>query len=198
MMPEALRALVRELAKLPGIGPRSAERIALHLVTSGDVEAISLSNALKNAAESVGFCRECGALSEKGKLCAVCSDSSRSRKSLMIVEGPLDVFALERGGFFTGVYHVLGGVLSPLEGVTPEDLKIPELIARIRKNGTNEAVVATNPSAEGDVTASYIAAELKPLGVRVTRLARGLPTGAQVDYADSDTLEQALAHRTEL
>lgn len=198
MLPEALKKLVHELSKLPGVGPRGAERIALHLITDGRPSAGTLAQAVETALEEVGFCGVCGALAKAGEDCEVCANPTRDKARMCIVEKPLDAVAVERSGVFDGVYHVLGGVLSPIEGVTPDDLRIPELLMRIRENGVTEVIVATNPSAEGDVTASYLAAELRPLGVRATRLARGLPSGGQVDYADSDTLEMAMANRFEL
>lgn len=198
MIPEALKHLIHELTKLPSVGPKSAERIALYLITEGEEASGDLGKSLSAASENVGFCPECGALSRKDESCSVCSDPARDRSRVCVVEGPLDVLAFEKGASFDGVYFVLGGVLSPLEGVTPEDLKIPELMKRIGEYGTKEVIVATNPTAEGDVTAIYLAGELKPLGVNVSRLARGIPTGAQVDYADSETLDAALKNRVEL
>ena len=196
MLPESLKTLIRELSKLPGVGPKSAERIALFIVTSGC--GGRLSEAIAASARLVGFCPDCGALSNAGQKCTICANPSRNRKCICVVESPLDVVAFERGGFFGGTYFVLGGSISPIEGITPEDVKIPGLLKMIKKERVEEVIVATNPSAEGDVTASYIAGELAPMSVRVTRIARGLPTGGQVDYADSDTLEKALNNRVEL
>lgn len=198
MLPDALKKLIHELAKLPGVGPRGAERIALHIITDGKNSALLLADAISAAIDEVGFCDVCGALAKKGELCGVCANPARDKTKICIVEKPLDAVAVERSGVYGGVYHVLGGVLSPIEGITPDDLKIPELMSRIKNDGVTEVIVATNPSAEGDVTASYIAEELRPLGVKATRLARGLPSGGQVDYADSDTLEMAMANRFEL
>lgn len=198
MLPESLKRLIHELTKLPGIGPRSAERLALWLVTEQRATPLSLSESIVVAVNEIGLCSRCGAISIKEKLCEVCDNPARDKTKICVVQGPLDVLALERSGVFDGLYHVLGGILSPLEGVTPDDLRIPDLISRVKEDSVTEVVVATNPSAEGDVTASYIAEELRAFGVRITRLARGLPSGGQVDYADADTLEKALKNRVEL
>ena len=198
MLPESLKKLIHELTKLPGVGPRSAERIALWLVTDGSAVSSALSKSLTEAASTVGLCPICGTLTLKGEQCPVYSDPSRDRKRVCVVQGPLDAVAIERSRVFDGTYHVLGGVLSPLDGVTPDDLNIPGLFDRVKRDGVVEIVMATNPSAEGDVTAQYIADEMRPLGVKVTRIACGLPSGGQVDYADTDTLEKALRHRVEL
>jgi recombination protein RecR len=198
MLPESLKRLIHELTKLPGIGPRSAERLALWLVTEARATPRSLSESLNVAVDEIGLCSKCGSISIREQLCDVCDNPARDKTKICVVQGPLDVVALERSGIFDGLYHVLGGVLSPLEGITPDDLRIPDLIARVKNDFVSEVIIATNPSAEGDITASYIAEELRAMSVRITRLARGLPSGGQVDYADADTLEKALNNRVEL
>jgi recombination protein RecR len=198
MLPEALKKLIHELTKLPGVGPRSAERIALWLVTDGRNVAGALSQNLIDAASNVALCPICGTITVANELCSVYADPARDRTHICVVQGPLDAVAIERSRVFDGTYHVLGGVLSPLDGVTPEDLRIADLIERVKKDNVVEIIVATNPSAEGDVTAQYIADEVRAIGVKVTRIACGLPSGGQVDYADTDTLEKALKHRVEL
>jgi len=198
MLPDALKRLVHELKKLPGVGPRGAERIALWLITDGVGVSSALSDALSAAVEEVGFCPVCGTLTRKGEQCPMYTDPSRDKTRICVVEGPLDAVAIERSGVFDGTYHVLGGVLSPLEGVTPDDIRIPDLIKRVKDDSVVEVIIATNPSAEGDVTANYIADELRSYGIGVTRLARGLPTGGLIDYADSDTIEKALENRIKL
>lgn len=198
MLPESLKRLIHELTKLPGIGPRSAERLALWLLTEQRATPRELSESIAVALDEIGLCSRCGSIAIKEKLCDVCENPTRDRSKICVVQGPLDVVAIERSGTYDGLYHVLGGVLSPLEGITPDDLHIPYLIERVEAESVTEVIVATNPSAEGDVTASFIAEELRHMGAKITRLARGLPSGGQVDYADADTLEKALKNRVEL
>lgn len=204
-LPSALVELIHRLSRMPGVGPRSAERIALGLLSWNRLEIEALANGLLGAAVRVTACPRCAALSQDGELCSVCADPARSSETLCVVEGPLDAVALERGGSYSGRYHVLGGALSPMRGVLPEDLRIAELLARIRDEGVREVIVATNASPDGEATAMYLKQELDavPAGggsepLRITRLARGLPSGAQLDYADAATLHSALENRTEL
>jgi recombination protein RecR len=209
-LPPALAELIHRLTRLPGIGPKAAERLALALLRWEVEEVAGLSDALRAAALRVTDCPHCGCLAQDGEACAVCSDSLREDGVLCVVESALDAVALERGGGFDGRYHVLGGALSPLRGVLPENLRIAALLARVRGGGVREVIVATNASPDGEATALYLKQELEALrqggmsegGVgaelRITRLARGLPSGAQLDYADAATLHSALEHRTEL
>lgn len=197
-LPAALTELIHRLTRLPGIGPKAAERLALALLRWDPTEVTALSAALLAAAERVTACPQCGCLAQDAELCAVCADSSRDSRLVCVVESALDALALERGGSFGGVYHVLGGALSPLRGVLPEDLRIAELLARVQAEQVREVIVATNASPDGEATALYLKQELEPLGTRLTRLARGLPSGSQLDFADAATLQSALEHRTEL
>jgi recombination protein RecR len=197
-LPPSLSQLVHRLARLPGIGPKAAERLALALLKWERGEVDALAAALVDARSRVGHCPQCGCLAEDGELCLTCADGLRDEALLCVVEGPLDALALERGGGFNGRYHVLGGALNPLRGVLPEDLRIAQLLARVREGGVREVIVATNASPDGEATALYLKQELEPLGVKLTRLARGLPSGSQLDYADAATLNSALEHRTEL
>jgi recombination protein RecR len=197
-LPAALQELIHRLARMPGIGPRSAERIALGMLDWDAAELDALAGGLRGIAGRVTPCPRCAALSQDGNECSVCGDPRREATLLCVVEGPLDAIAIERGGSFDGRYHVLGGALSPLRGVLPEDLRIAELLARVKAEGVAEVIVATNSSPDGEATALYLKQELVPTGVRLTRLARGLPSGAQLDYADAATLQSAMDNRTSL
>lgn len=219
-LPPALTELVQRLTRLPGIGPKAAERLALALLKWEPADMAALTDALQAAANRVSHCPRCGCLSQDGAECAVCADALRDARLLCVVETALDAVALERGGSYNGRYHVLGGALSPLRGVLPEDLNIARLLERVRAEGVSEVIVATNASPDGEATALYLKQELLALGegggggcdradaaeaagslrpaMRITRLARGLPSGAQLDYADAATLTSALEHRTEL
>jgi recombination protein RecR len=203
-LPHALTELIHRLARLPGIGPKAAERIALALLRwePGQVDGLAL--ALIDCAKRVSFCPRCGCLSQDGQNCAVCDDALRDARQICVVEQALDALAIERGGGYSGRYQVLGGALSPMRGVLPEDLRIAQLLERIAEDGVAEVIVATNASPEGEATALYLKEELAALQapdgapLKLTRLARGLPSGAQLDYADAATLKSALEHRTEL
>jgi len=197
-LPPALNDLIHQLKRLPGIGPKAAERLALSLVRWDPAEVAKMGSALTDAADRVSDCPVCGCLSQDGDECAVCSDPGRSSSVLCVVETSLDAVAMERGGGYTGRYHVLGGALSPVKGVLPEDLRIDELLKRVEAEGVTEVIVATNASPDGEATALYLKQELADSGVSMTRLARGLPSGSQLDYADAATLQSALEHRTEL
>ncbi len=192
-----IQDLVDELNRLPGIGPKSAQRLAFHIVKSRSEDARRLAEAIVQAKDRVRFCRECFGVSE-GELCRYCADPSRDSLTVCVVEEPKDVSALERTGAIKGRYHVLGGAISPMQGVGPDDLRVQELLDRVGRNGVTEVILATNPNLEGNATAMYVAGLLKPLGVRVTRLASGLPVGGDLEYADEVTLGQALEGRREM
>jgi len=188
--------LVAQLTRLPGVGQRTAQRLAFHLLQVPKPEALALAEAIADVKERVRFCDECGNLTEDA-VCAICLDERRDRSLICVVEQPADLVSLERTHEFRGLYHVLGGALSPLDGVEPEHLRIDELLARVERNGVVEVVLATNPNMTGEATAAYIADRLRDR-VRVTRLASGLPVGGDLEYADEVTLGRALAGRREM
>lgn len=192
-----IQELIDELSRLPGIGPKSAQRLAFYLVKAPPEEARRLAEAIVRAKERISFCKECGNVAE-GDLCRVCRDEGRERTVLCVVEEPKDVATIERAAVVKGRYHVLGGAISPLDGIGPEDLHVQELLDRVERDGVVEVILATNPNLEGNATAMYVAALLKPLGVRVTRLASGLPVGGDLEYADEVTVSQALEGRREM
>ena len=192
-----IQDLVDELNRLPGIGPKSAQRLAFHIVKSAGDDARRLADAIVQAKERVRFCRECFGVSE-GELCKICADPSRDGDTICVVEEPKDVSVLERSGAIKGRYHVLGGAISPMQGIGPDDLRVGELLDRAKRNGVSEIILATNPNLEGNATAMYVAGLLKPLGIRITRLASGLPVGGDLEYADEVTLGQALEGRREM
>lgn len=192
-----IQDLIDELSRLPGIGPKSAQRLAFHLVKTDPREARRLAEAIIQAKERVSFCRECGNVAE-GELCRICRDPGRDLTLICVVEEPKDAATIEKAGVIKGRYHVLGGAISPLDGVGPEDLRVNELLERVGRDGVTEVILATNPNLEGNATAMYVAALLKPMGVKVTRLASGLPVGGDLEYADEVTLGQALEGRREL
>ena len=191
-----INRLIEAFHRLPGIGPKSAQRLAYHVLRAPEAEAVDLADALVEVKRSVVFCVNCQNLTDTNP-CRICSDSGRDQTVICVVEEPLDVQAIERTGGFRGRYHVLHGVISPSDGIGPEDLKIAELLARIRDSETevSEVIVATNPNLEGEATSMYLARLLQPLGLSVTRLARGLPAGADLEYADDVTLGRALEFR---
>jgi len=196
----AIARLVESFHRLPGIGPKSAQRLAYHVLRAPEEEARNLAEALLDVKQRAVLCAECQQISDSNP-CVICDDSQRDRTMICVVEEPLDLVAIERTGGYDGVYHVLHGVISPADGVGPDDLKIAELLARLRTRPGAEAspvvevIVATNPNLEGEATAMYIARLLGPLGLHVTRLARGLPAGADLEYADNVTLTRALTFR---
>jgi recombination protein RecR len=192
-----IQDLIDELSRLPGIGPKSAQRLAFHLVKVPPQEARRLAEAILALKERVRFCRECFGVAE-GDLCRICRDPGRDPTLVCVVEESRDQAAIEKAGVIKGRYHVLGGAISPLEGIGPDDLRVQELLDRVGRNGVKEVILATNPNLEGNATAMYVAAQLKPLGVRVTRLASGLPVGGDLEYADEVTLGQALEGRREM
>jgi len=190
-----LARLIEELHKLPGIGPKTAQRLAYHIIRSPQARA--LAEAIIEAQERITFCSQCQNLTDTDP-CRLCTDPHRDRSLICVVEEPLDALAIERSGRYRGLYHVLHGVISPMDGVGPEDLKVAELLDRLRRGEVREVIVATNPSLEGEATAMYLARLLRPLGVKVTRPARGLPMGADIEYADEVTLARALEGRQEI
>jgi len=192
-----IQDLIDELSRLPGIGPKSAQRLAFYLVKAPPDEAKRLAEAISNAKERISFCEECGNVAE-GDLCRICRDEGRDRTVLCVVEEPKDAATVEKAGVIKGRYHVLGGAISPLDGIGPEDLHVQELLERVERDHVTEVIIATNPNLEGNATAMYVAALLKPLGVKVTRLASGLPVGGDLEYADEVTLSQALEGRREM
>lgn len=196
MLSPAVENLVAQLTKLPGIGRRTAQRLTFHLLSARPEDALELARAIEDVKTRVRFCRECGNLTEE-ELCEVCSDARRDRSVICVVEQPVDVVSLERTGEFRGLYHVLGGALSPLDGVEPSDLRIEGLLSRVSDDGVEEVVLATNPTMTGEATAAYIADRLRG-SVQVTRLASGLPVGGDLEYADEVTLGRALAGRREM
>jgi len=188
--------LIAQLSRLPGIGTRTAQRLAFHLLRLPEEEALALAEAIREAKERIGFCRECGNLTEE-ELCVICLDERRDKSLVCVVEQPADVLSLERTHEYRGVYQVLGGALSPLDGIEPHHLRIDELLARVERNGVQEVVLATNPNMTGEATAAYIADRLRGK-TRVTRLASGLPVGGDLEYADEVTLGRALAGRRDM
>src|SRR5689334_19360347 len=189
-----VQALIDELGRLPGIGPKSAQRIAFHLLKIPDDDANRLAHAIRDAKQRVRFCDRCFNVADD-ELCPICADPRRDSSVLCVVEESRDIVAIERTGEFRGRYHVLLGAMSPLEGIGPEQLKIRELLNRIGPEGIEEVIVCTNPNTEGEVTAMYLARMLKPLGLKVTRIASGLPVGGDLEYADELTLGRALEGR---
>jgi recombination protein RecR len=192
----AVENLVTQLSKLPGIGRRTAQRLTFHLLSAKPEDALELARAIEDVKTRVRFCRECGNLTED-ELCPICADARRDRSLICVVEQPVDVVSVERTGEYRGLYHVLGGALSPLDGVEPSDLRIGGLLARIEAGDVEELVLATNPTMTGEATAAYLADRLRGK-VRVTRLASGLPVGGDLEYADEVTLGRALAGRREM
>jgi recombination protein RecR len=198
-LPEPLQDLVDAFSRLPGIGPKTASRLAFYLLNAPDEVSRNLSGALQGLKAGITLCPECFNITLAGReRCEICSSDRRDRASLCVVEKPLDVLVLEKTGAFAGLYHVLHGVLSPIEGIGPQDLRIRELLERVRAGQIREVILATNPSMEGDATAQYLQKQLAGSGARVTRLARGLPVGGELEYADQNTLLRALAGRQEL
>lgn len=194
---EVLGRLLSELEKLPGVGPKSAQRLADHILRSPREEVLALARAIREVKERLRPCSRCFNISETDP-CHICSDPRRDHSVICVVEEPRDVLPIERSGAYRGLYHVLGGRLAPLEGVGPEQLTIKALVARIKEGGVKEVVVATNPTVEGDTTALHLAEVLKPLGVQVTRLARGMPAGGSLEYASPAVLGDALRDRRPL
>lgn len=198
-LPQSIQKLIEEFSRLPGVGPKSAQRLAMHLLRSPNMRVQSLAEAIGGLQSGLRFCNTCWNIAE-GELCGICGDPARKPEQICVVEDILDVLALEKTLEYRGMYHVLHGVLSPVDGIGPEQLKIDALLQRIRGLGNGsgiEIILATNPSLEGETTAMYLLRLLKPLGVRITRIARGLPAGGDLDYADELTLSRALQGRAE-
>jgi recombination protein RecR len=195
--PASVTRLIEELSELPGIGRKTAARLTFFLLRSQSGLAERLAEALRELRERTRFCSTCYNITEQDP-CPICADLERDRSSICVVEEPLDVLAIEQAGVYKGLYHVLHGVLAPSQGIFVEDLRIGELVARLRAGGVDEVIMATNPTSEGDWTASYLITQLRPLGVRVTRLGRGLPVGGDLEYADAVTLTRALEGREEI
>src|SRR5436190_10212902 len=196
MLSPSVENLVAQLTRLPGIGSRTAQRLAFHLLQTQKEEALALAGAIEEVKERVRFCRECGNLTED-EVCAICEDARRDHTTICVVEQPVDVVSLERTAEYRGLYHVLGGALSPIDGVDPGDLRIDELLRRVESDGVREVVLATNPTMTGEATAAFLADRLRDR-VRVTRLASGLPVGGDLEYADEVTLGRALTGRRDM
>jgi recombination protein RecR len=195
--PESVTRLVSEFSRLPGIGPKTASRLTYYLLRAPVEQVLALGQAVSQLREQITFCSRCFNITEKDP-CPVCSDDRREQHSLCVVEEPLDALAIERTGEYKGLYHVLHGAIAPVEGIGPEDLRIGELVDRVKKEAVSEVILATNPSLEGEATAMYIRRQLYALQVRITRLARGLPMGGDLEYADAITLARALEGRQEM
>lgn len=195
-IPEPIEKLARELTRLPGLGIKTAYRIAFHIADSREIEAEGFGEAVRQVKDRIKICRTCFGYSVDDE-CRICSDGSRDKRSLCVVERPQDIFVIERGGF-RGTYHVLHGVIAPLDGIGPSDIKLCELFDRVRNGAVNELVIALNPSVEGDATTMYIAKSIHDLNVRVSRLARGVPAGASIDYVDDTTLCRAIEERQDI
>ncbi len=196
MFSPAVDNLVAQLTRLPGVGQRTAQRLAFHILRASTEEALALAESIEEVKERVRFCRECGNLTEE-EVCAICQDTRRDHTLICVVEQPADLISVERTAEYRGLYHVLGGALSPIDGVEPADLRIDELLQRVERNGVEEVVLATNPNMTGEATAAFLADRLRNR-VRDTRLASGLPVGGDLEYADEVTLGRALAGRREM
>lgn len=196
-LPKPLQKLISELSRLPGIGNKSASRLALYILKQDDLDRERLSDAIRSLKDNIDFCQQCHNLSE-AVICNICADKNRDQNTICVVEEPLDVVALEQGQSYQGTYHVLGGVISPIDGVNPEDLKIAELQNRVQNlPDSAEIIIATNPSLEGESTAMYIAKELAGKNISITRIAHGLPIGGDIEYADELTISKAMEGRRE-
>jgi recombination protein RecR len=199
LLPEPVQRLIDSLSRLPGVGPKTASRLTFYLLRTNDGLGEELSASLANLRMGTAVCVQCFNITTAGhELCPICASLERDTKILCVVEEPLDIVALERTNGYGGLYHVLGGALSPIEGIGPDDLKISQLLERVKAGNVQEIIVATNPSMEGDATAMYLQQQLSQLGPRITRLARGLPMGGDLEYADQNTLLRALAGRQEI
>ncbi|MDD4377886.1 MAG: recombination mediator RecR [Eubacteriales bacterium] len=195
--PRPLGRLINELSKLPGIGGKTAQRLAFHILSMEDSEAEAFAEAILDAKKNMKYCSVCGNLTDQDP-CIICSDKSRRQDLICVVESPKDVMAMERIKEFDGLYHVLHGAISPMEGIGPEDINLKQLIIRLQQSDIKELILATNPNIEGEATAMYIARLIKPSGIRVTRIAHGIPVGGDLEYADEVTLLKAIEGRREL
>ncbi len=199
MLPDPIQNLIFALERLPGIGPKTASRLAFYLLRAPEEISGSLAEALTDLKTKIAFCQECFNITVAGReRCEICESPNRDGSVICVVEEPLDILSIERLGAYRGKYHVLQGVINPIEGIGPEDLKIKPLLERIQRGGVSEVILATDPTMEGDATAQYLHPRLKALGVHVTRLARGLPVGGDLEYADQNTLLRALSGRQEM
>lgn len=196
-LPEPVLRLIEELQRLPGIGPKGAQRLAFHILKTPREQADRLTDAVRAVKEQVTYCSICSNITDADP-CAFCRDSDRDRRLICVVEEPQNVAAIEKSRDYKGTYHVLMGTLSPLQGIGPDDLKIKSLLSRVGAGGVEEVILATNPTVEGEATAIYLARLLKPLGVRVTRIATGIPVGADLEYTDEVTMHRALEGRREV
>ncbi|MDD3818467.1 MAG: recombination mediator RecR [Actinomycetota bacterium] len=194
---KSIENLINEFKKLPGIGPKSARRIAYFLLKLPDDDILRLSRSIVEMKEKVRFCSQCYGLSEE-EVCYICSDESRDRKKICIVEEAGDVAIIEKTGEYRGLYHVLGGLLSPIENIGPSEIRIPVLLSRVKKNNVDEIIIALNPTVEGESTTVYLKKILQPLGIKITRLASGLPVGGNLEYADEITIGRAISERREI
>lgn len=192
-----LSNLIGELSKLPGIGGKTAQRLAFHILSQGDKDAFALAEAILDAKKNMKYCSVCGNLTDVDP-CSICSDPSRDQSVICVVESPRDVSAMERIKEFQGLYHVLHGAISPMDGIGPEDINLKQLIIRLQQNDIMEVILATNPNIEGEATAMYTARLIKPSGIKVTRIAHGVPVGGDLEYADEVTLSKAMEGRREL
>ncbi len=192
-----LNNLISELSKLPGIGGKTAQRLAFHVLSLSDDEAIGLANSIVEAKRNMKYCSVCGNLTDVDP-CNICSDNARDHSVICVVESPRDVYAMERIREYNGLYHVLNGAISPMDGIGPEDINLRSLIIRLQEGDIKELILATNPNIEGEATAMYIARLVKPAGIKVTRIAHGIPVGGDLEYADEVTLSKALEGRREL
>ncbi|MFA5927627.1 MAG: recombination mediator RecR [Patescibacteria group bacterium] len=198
MLPKSVQNLIDEFSKLPGVGPKTAARLVFYLLSKSSSDIESLGKAVLDLKNNLHFCVQCYNIAEDD-LCLVCRDSSRNSRCVAVVEEPLDVIALEKTGGFGGLYHVLGGAISPIEGIGPENLRVQQLIDRLAKDGTDEVILATDPDFEGEATAAYVKDRIKELNlpISVTRIARGLPVGSNIEYADEVTIKRSLEGRRE-
>lgn len=194
--PAALRRVIKDISKWPGMGEKSASRLALHLLRLPREEVLELAQALLELQEKIQLCRRCYAFADQ-EFCPICADPGRQPGTLLVVAEPEDLLAIEKVGWYQGRYHVLGGLIAPLEGVGPDDLRVRELVERLKAEGVQEVILALNPSLEGETTTAFLAMHLKPLGLKVTRIAYGLPMGGDIKYADQQTLKESLSHRVE-
>ena len=194
---EAISKLVNQLSKLPGVGKKSAQRLAYHILSLPEAQVKELAASVYNAKKLVRLCEKCGNYAESDE-CPICSDSKRRKDVICVVKDPRDVNAIERTRDYDGLYHVLHGVISPMAGVGPDDIRIPQLLSRLADGTVQEVILATNPDVEGEATASYISRLIKPMGVKVTRIAHGVPVGGELEYTDEVTLSQAFSGRREI
>lgn len=192
-----LSNLISELSKLPGIGGKTAQRLAFHILSQDDKDAVALADAILEAKRSMKYCSVCGNLTDVDP-CSICTDTTRDQSIICVVESPRDVSAMERIKEFQGLYHVLHGAISPMDGIGPEDINLKQLIVRLQQNDVREVILATNPNIEGEATAMYSARLIKPSGIKVTRIAHGVPVGGDLEYADEVTLSKAMEGRREL